>query len=155
MLVLDEAGRILLLRCVKDVGRPELGHCWITPGGGVRRGERLARAAARELREEVGLAVAITHLGRPVATTGGYADLGWARGYFRDDFFQLRVTGHVVDTSGMEPLERGVFAGYRWWSVDELAATEEDVYPFGLAPLLAELLAGRLPRQRVALPWHH
>lgn len=147
--------RILLLRCAKRLGHPELGHCWITPGGGVRRGERLARAAARELREEIGLAVAATDLGRPVATTSGYADLGWARGRFRDDFFHHRVAGHTVDTSGMERLERQTIDGHRWWSVDELAATDEEVFPLGLRPLVVELLAGRVPRRPVPLPWHH
>lgn len=78
--------------------------------------------------------------------TGGYADLGWARGRFRDDFFQYRVVAHEVDTSRMERLERESFGGHRWWTVDELAATDEEVYPLGLYPLIAELLAGRIPR---------
>lgn len=155
VLLLDDAGRVLLLRCVKQSGRPEFGHCWLTPGGGVRRGERLARAAARELHEEIGLSVTAADLGRPVATTSGYADLGWASGIFRDDFFHHRVSTHEVDTSRMERLERENFGGHRWWTVDELAETDEEVFPSGLHPLLNELLTGRIPRQPVWLPWHH
>ena len=155
VLLLDGTGRLLLLRCAKQVDRPEAGHCWITPGGGVRRFERLVRAAARELHEEIGLAVAAADLGRPVATASGYADLGWASGLFRDDFFHHRVDGHQVDTSRMERLERESFGGHRWWTLNELADTEEDVFPFGLHPLVTELLAGRIPRQPVRLPWHH
>jgi hypothetical protein len=55
----------------------------------------------------------------------------------------------------MEDLEAGQHAGHRWWSVDELRATTEIVYPLGLADLLAELLAGRIPDPAVELPWHH
>jgi 8-oxo-dGTP pyrophosphatase MutT (NUDIX family) len=155
VLLLDDAGRILLLRCMKDPGHPELGHCWVTPGGGVRRWEPLARAAARELSEEIGLTVASTALGRPVAEASGYADLGWAKGYFRDDFFHHRVSGHEVDTSRMERLERDAHAGHRWWTVAELATTDEEVFPLGLAPLVTGLSAGQIPQQPVRLPWHH
>jgi len=115
----------------------------------------LANAATRELREEVGLDVPAADLGEPVAYTAGYADLGWAAGDFRDDFFFLRVDRHDVDTSRMEDLELSVHAGEQWWSVDELAVTDEIVYPYDLVPLLTNLLDGRRPVPPVMLPWHH
>lgn len=83
---------------------------------------------------------------------------GWltpAAGVFRDDFFYLRVDRHDVDTSRMEDLEMSVHAGERWWSVDELATTDEIVYPYELVPLLIELLGGRRRAEPVVLPWHH
>ena len=43
----DEAGRVLLVR--HSYGPP----VWTVPGGGIRRGEEPAAAAARELREEL------------------------------------------------------------------------------------------------------
>jgi 8-oxo-dGTP pyrophosphatase MutT (NUDIX family) len=155
VLLVDRAGRILLLRFMFDPAKPELGYGWSTPGGGVNDGEPLPQAAARELHEEVRLAVPAHALGDPVAFIAGYADLGWLSGHFRDDFFYCRVDGHDVDTSGMEALERSNYAGHRWWTLDELASTTEIVYPLELATLLADLLAGRIPRQPVRLPWHH
>jgi 8-oxo-dGTP pyrophosphatase MutT (NUDIX family) len=150
VLLLDRSDRVLLLKFAD-----RRGPIWITPGGGVDDGEPLRAAAVRELREEIGLDADQALLGQVVAYTSGYADLGWKRGVFRDDFFYCRVDGHRVDTTGQEPFERDQLVDHRWWTVDELAATTETVYPLGLVPLLAQLLAGDVPPEPVALPWHH
>jgi 8-oxo-dGTP pyrophosphatase MutT (NUDIX family) len=152
VLLLDGADRLMLFK-FSNHDRP--GHCWITPGGGVEEGEGLAEAAARELREETGLAVAPGELGAPVAMTGGHADLGWASGEFRDDFFLLRTHSHEVDTIELEEFERSQVLGHRWWTLDELAATADPVLPYALVPLLRDLLAGVVPSEPVRLPWHH
>lgn len=155
VLLLDGAGRILLLRSLFDPAQPERGYFWLTPGGGVVDGEPLHQAASRELYEEIGLLVTPEDLGEPVAQTSGYAAFTWASGVFRDDFFCHRVDSHEVDVSRMEELEAGNHAGHRWWTLDELASTRETIYPLGLVPLLADLLADRIPAQPVELPWHH
>jgi 8-oxo-dGTP pyrophosphatase MutT (NUDIX family) len=154
ILLLDGSSRILLLRFLRDPADRALGHGWVTPGGGVNDGESLQQAGARELREEIGLKVAAHELGPPVAYSSGYTDLGWAGGLFRDDFFCHRVDAHGVDTSRMEAFELASHAGHRWWTLDELTSTTDTVYPYGLAPLLTDLLADRIPRRPVQLPWH-
>ncbi|GLY98311.1 NUDIX domain-containing protein [Actinoplanes sp. NBRC 103695] len=150
VLLVDGQDRLLLLG-----NRFGHGDVWLTPGGGLRRWERLSSAAARELAEEVGLTVDRRELGGPVAFTTGYADLSFAKGTFRDDFFFHRVDHHEIDTSRMEDLERGFHTGHRWWTLPDLRSTTETVYPFGLPPLLTDLLSGHIPPQPVQLPWHH
>jgi 8-oxo-dGTP pyrophosphatase MutT (NUDIX family) len=145
VLVLDGSDRLLLVRS---------GGIWLAPGGGVEDGEGLAEAAARELREETGLSVAPAGL-YPVAFTTGRADLGWASGLFRDDFFFYRVDRHQVDPSGLNEFERQHYRGHHWWTHAELAATSETIAPANLAALVADLIAGRLPAAPVTLPWHH
>jgi 8-oxo-dGTP pyrophosphatase MutT (NUDIX family) len=155
VLVIDAAARVLLLESYHDHRRPELGTFWLVPGGGVDAGEPVVAAAARELVEETGLRVSPQELGEPVAFTSGHAEFSWARGLFRDDFFVHRVTSHEVSTDGWLDYEQRFIIGTRWWSVPELAATTETVYPFGLAGLLTDLLAGRPFPQPSRLPWHH
>jgi 8-oxo-dGTP pyrophosphatase MutT (NUDIX family) len=154
VLLLDAADRILLIRSALVPGQPAHGYAWFTPGGGVEPGEDLARAAARELHEEVGLAVAAADL-RPIAYAAGQVNLDWATGLFRDDFFLCRVERHQVDTTRQTAFERENYGGHRWWTVPQLVATDEIIYPYGLVNLLTDTIAGRVPETPVRLPWHH
>jgi mutator protein MutT len=84
----DEAGRILLLR------RSDGEDLWGFPGGAVEPGERADGAAAREVREEIGLEV------EPVALIGVYSGPEYAFAYPNGDrvqpvtlFFECRAVG--------------------------------------------------------------
>jgi 8-oxo-dGTP pyrophosphatase MutT (NUDIX family) len=153
VLLLDGADRLLLVKSALPPHIPG-GYAWFTPGGGLEEGENLSAAAARELQEETGLSANPADL-RLVAYTEGTADLGWASGLFRDDFFYYRVASHEVSVADLMDYERLLYGGHRWWTQSELASTDEIVYPFGLASLMADLVAGKVLGAPVALPWHH
>ena len=147
VILADVEDRLLLL---------ESDGFWFTPGGGIEPGETVEQAAARELWEETGLRVQPEKLGPVVAETSGYADLGFMAGMFSDSYyFQRAPGGFTVDTSGWQPVEASTMSGHRWWTLDEIEAAPRNVFPFGLAPLARDLLAGRLPVEPVRLPWHH
>jgi len=52
LIAFDELGRVLLVEHLRV--RPERRY-WVLPGGAVESGETIARAAAREVREELGV----------------------------------------------------------------------------------------------------
>jgi 8-oxo-dGTP pyrophosphatase MutT (NUDIX family) len=134
VVLLDRAGRVLLLRG-GDPARPELRY-WFTPGGGLDMGESSAQGAARELFEETGLRVDAAELGEPVwhqVTEFSYDSRQYRQ---EQDFYLLRVEQWQVDMAGMQADERLVIDEHRWWSVAELDAAEETVYPEDLAALV-------------------
>jgi 8-oxo-dGTP pyrophosphatase MutT (NUDIX family) len=137
VLLVDRADRTLLLRG-GDPARPGL-RWWFTPGGGLDDGETSAEGAARELREETGLRVGPDELGEPVwhqVTRFSYDNRDYRQA---QDFYLVRVDEWQVDTAGFDPEEKLTIDQHRWWSADELDATDEAVYPEELADLLRRL----------------
>jgi 8-oxo-dGTP pyrophosphatase MutT (NUDIX family) len=137
VVLVDDADRTLLLRG-GDPARPAL-RWWFTPGGGLDEGESSAEGAARELFEETGLRVTPADLGRPVwhqITRFSYDNRQYRQ---EQDFYLFRVPEWQVDTTGFDPEEQRTIDDHRWWSVAELDATAETVYPENLADLLRRL----------------
>ncbi|MEU1886276.1 NUDIX domain-containing protein [Micromonospora sp. WMMD987] len=140
VLLVDASGRVLLFAGF-DPARP--GHrYWFTPGGGLEPdGESPAAGAARELAEETGLRLTPAELGAPVhSETIEFPFNGvWYRQ--EQEFFVVRVPTWQVDTAGFDDIERASVTGHHWWSVAELADTDERCYPVDLAALLTRVLA--------------
>jgi double-stranded uracil-DNA glycosylase len=130
-LVVDSRGRVLLLRWQ----HPVTGEVWwITPGGRLDAGEDAAAAIRRELVEEIGLDVDPG----PVVWTREHV-LFLARRFAcqHESFFLVRVQSHEV--SPTIDVTQEDLHGYRWWTRDELTATDEQFAPPNLAELLASL----------------
>jgi len=134
---------VLLLRG-RDPLQPDAGQWWFTVGGGCEPGESTAQAARREAYEETGL-VLPDDLG-PVVLQRASAfafDGVWLEQ--TEDYYCCRVLSSDVVTTGWTELEQRSVTGFRWWTVPELLAADEPVYPPGLAALVARLVdaAGR------------
>jgi 8-oxo-dGTP pyrophosphatase MutT (NUDIX family) len=126
---------------------------WVLPGGGMEQGETFAEAAARELYEETGLRIPPEALRGPVARSrGAWTHLGVT--YWSENaVFFARTAEWSLTLDKLAPLEREQAVRHRWWTLGELLGTEATVFPRGLGPLVARLLAGEEPQPPVELPW--
>jgi 8-oxo-dGTP pyrophosphatase MutT (NUDIX family) len=136
ILLLDPDGRVLLIH-----ERIEGGNHWLTPGGGVEGDESLPVAAARELYEETSIRVEIDPLEPAVHRLERVWH--WRGASYRqtDNFFVVRLdTRPDVVPAAPTAMEQETLLGFRWWSIEELAAnTAEVIEPPDLADLLLRL----------------
>ena len=138
LVLLSPAYRLLLLNF--DDG---LYSGWCTVGGGVDEGESLIEAARRELLEETGHAEA--EFGPVVWRRWHDMIVAGEERRLVESYFIVRVAHEELSDHGWTDLERRVVKTMRWWSLDEIAASDEAIYPGGLAGHLARLLAGEIP----------
>ena len=121
-----------------DRTKPDVAPWWFAVGGALEDGETAEDAAIRETLEETGLA--IEHPG-PVVFARQFNWEFEGNNYDQTEWF------FVVRTASFEPLpdnwtstETATIRGHRWWSVAELRATTEAVFPEDLADQLEALL---------------
>lgn len=138
VLLVDSAGRVLLFRG-HDPARPDDGSWWFTVGGGLDPGESHREAAARELSEETGLVVPPDAFTGPVHHEVAEFELAGTAYRQDNEFYAIAVDAHDVVTEGFSAFEDVFVLEHRWWTRDELRATEEVVYPDTLADLLDRL----------------
>lgn len=148
-LLLDPADRLLLL-CGRDPSRPERGPFWFTVGGGLDPGETPETALRREIVEEVG--IRDIRVGPPVWLLRNRFIFN-GRAIDQENTFYLVRTGETaIDRSGEDEVEQEAIVGTRWWTLDELRATPDRLYPVPLVPCLTSLLREGPPREPIRLP---
>lgn len=100
-----------------------------------RPGESHRDAAIRELREETGIAV--TDPGEPVWSWDfavGWDQADHDRGHA--EFYVVRTPGFELSDAGWTDDERVDILASRWWTADELDATDESYEPAELPDLV-------------------
>jgi ADP-ribose pyrophosphatase YjhB (NUDIX family) len=135
VIVLDPQDRVLLFRY--DDGPPN-GRHWSTPGGGLNDGEDYPAGAQRELAEETGWTD--VPVGPEVHERTQVMEHGDTIVRQHERFFLARVDvgqrglGEVADMHVSDGI-----AGWHWWTLAELDATDETIWPPGLADLVRRI----------------
>lgn len=144
VLLLDEDDRTLLLRYRNQRGE----IYWVPPGGGLEDGEDHLQAARRELAEEIGIgSVEIAELGWRRRVVVPWQGTTWDQD---ERWYVARCPAGDVER-GLDPDRRAFLAtegvsGVRWWSPDEILATDGVHFaPEDLGDRLPALLRGAVP----------
>jgi 8-oxo-dGTP pyrophosphatase MutT (NUDIX family) len=127
VLPVDPEGRVLLLHGW-DPRHPDEPF-WFTIGGAAEGGESLCEAAAREMREEVGISVEPLSLGEPIAQNT--VEFSWA-GYQivqEQTFYAVLIESADVSLDGLDDWERATTDAYGWLSADDLGPEKPPADP--------------------------
>lgn len=154
-MVLDEHDRVLLIRA-RDPFSPAKGEWWELPGGGMEPGEPSARAAAREVLEETGLAG--IEMGPCVWRHEARFTFAGLRFDQLEHIHVARWPGvgseGAYRPGGLEPLEAMAFSGLAWWSqaeLDDLDRSGSLIIPPWLPEQLPRFLAEGPPDEPIHL----
>jgi 8-oxo-dGTP pyrophosphatase MutT (NUDIX family) len=141
IILLDEDGRVLLLRGFDPAAPSPAVHWWFTVGGQTLPGEKLCDGAVRELVEETGLSVPSGRLVGPLWRRVAVFDFNGTTIRSEELFFVHRTKRFEPATDGRTNLEQRYITGHRWCDAEDiaaLAASGEQVFPNQLGELLGE-----------------
>ncbi|MCA1223395.1 NUDIX hydrolase [Streptomyces sp. 8L] len=139
--VLDPHQRVLLLAYDED------GGFWATPGGSLEAGEDYPTAVLRELAEEIGAADVL--LVAQIAERSQTHPVGGREVRQIEKYYLARIAASNIDPS--RATQTDTIRTSRWWTLSELRATSETVYPLGLADLIADILSNGVPENPAVL----
>lgn len=139
-LVVDEAGRTLLLRHADERAGTTW---WSPPGGGLGTGEDHTDALRRELYEELGQDGLV--FGPWIGRRSHTFALGERWMTQQERWLLCRTASFEVDPARLPALRAENVHEVRWWSTDEIRAAGVITTPRDLPDLLERVNAGQLP----------
>jgi 8-oxo-dGTP diphosphatase len=139
VMLFDPQGSILLMKG-RLPSAPDSAGGWFTVGGGLEPGEDVQSAAAREVFEETGLS------GVTIGPAVGFAeqvhhDRKGRPVLAKETFVIARCAGGRISRKGWQALETEFVDDIRWWTLADLEACGDAVFPADLPLRIRAALA--------------
>ena len=148
-MLFDEAGAILLVRFVVPRADGEFVF-WALPGGEIEAGETEAEAAVREVKEELGLELQV--VGPIYRDSNQFLHQGEMQDNV-DFLFRAECEAEEPRLIGFTADEREIMKEIRWWSVAEIEASRERIFPENLAERMRAMAVGRRNEAGLGRGW--
>jgi 8-oxo-dGTP pyrophosphatase MutT (NUDIX family) len=149
ILLFDPTDRLLLMkgRLPSDAEGP---GAWFTVGGGALPDEDVLQAARREVAEETGFAD-VTFGPVVWRREAVHRLLDGRPARFKEHYLVARCSGGEPCRDGWEAHEHSLVDDIRWWTLAQIRASDEPIYPLDLGRLLPDVLAGRYPPEPLTI----
>ncbi|WP_202301783.1 NUDIX hydrolase [Dryocola clanedunensis] len=139
LLIVDNAGRLLLFRYTHSADALTGRSYWATPGGGVEKDESYEQAAIRELQEETG--IVREDVGVSVAVRKFVMKLPDGETVkAQERYYVVRVDDNELSRESWSCSEKQIISECRWWSAEELSVTDDVVFPANIVDMLANVI---------------
>jgi ADP-ribose pyrophosphatase YjhB (NUDIX family) len=146
-LIVDARSRVLLFRGELPGRHP----WWFAPGGALDLGETYEDAVVREVLEETGLVVDAQAPSSAVWSRDVAFEWNGVIERHVERYFLIRVDAHDVDAARFEPGEDASIRAQRWWTLEEIIASDEVFAPRDFGARVTPLLRGEVPRSPVTV----
>lgn len=135
-ILLTPANELLLMRV-----EVQNGNFWICPGGGIKQGETAPRALRRELAEELGLQNA--RIG-PLLWRRKHEMTLYGRRWRQSEAYFAVATNRFPPRM-QDAIEARILREFRWWSLEELRHSRENLVPSALLRIVLDYLENGPP----------
>jgi ADP-ribose pyrophosphatase YjhB (NUDIX family) len=129
VLLFDPSGDVLLMRFAIPQAGGEDFVFWCAPGGEIEGDESESAAAQREVREELGLDLAMEG---PVRVDRNEFVVRGEMCDNTDYYFLAHCERDAPRLIGLTAEEIAIMQEIRWWTLDEVEASSEKIFPAGL-----------------------